>query len=105
MLVAAAAAAGGAAATGLGCLLAGRSVAVSELEHERSRRNDLGLQLMCMRNKAMHSEKSVEVGLAMKPRPTDVFVSTYPKCGTTWMTQILHMLRTGGNMDFGATRV
>ena len=34
------------------------------------------------------------------PRPTDVFVATYPKCGTTLMQQIVHGLRTGGDMDF-----
>lgn len=70
-----------------------------ELDFQRSRRNDLGLQLMQLRNKNMHSDKSVEVGLAMKPRQSDVFISTYPKCGTTWMTQIVHMLRTGGDMS------
>jgi hypothetical protein len=72
-----------------------------EVEAERTRRTDLGLQLMKLRNKNMHSEKSVEVGHAMKPRPTDVFISTYPKCGTTWMTQIVHMLRSKGDMNFG----
>ena len=72
-----------------------------EVEAERTRRTDLGLQLMKLRNKNMHSEKSVKVGHAMKPRPTDVFISTYPKCGTTWMTQIVHMLRSKGDMNFG----
>jgi hypothetical protein len=33
-------------------------------------------------------------------RPTDIFVVTYPKCGTTWMQQIVHGLRTNGSMDF-----
>ena len=33
-------------------------------------------------------------------RPTDVFVNTAPKAGTTWMTQILHQLRTGGDESF-----
>ena len=34
------------------------------------------------------------------PRPTDVFVATYPKCGTTWMQQIMHQLRSGGDMSY-----
>lgn len=33
-------------------------------------------------------------------RPSDIFIVTYPKCGTTWMQQIVHGLRTCGSMDF-----
>ena len=40
-------------------------------------------------------------GLAFRPRPSDVFIATYAKAGTTWMQQIVHGLRTGGSMDFG----
>lgn len=40
-------------------------------------------------------------GLAYRPQPTDVFISPYSKCGTTWMQQIVHGLRTGGDMEFG----
>jgi len=39
-------------------------------------------------------------GLAFKPRPDDIIISTYAKAGTTWMQQIVHQLRTGGDMDF-----
>lgn len=38
--------------------------------------------------------------LDYKPAPTDVFIVTPPKCGTTWMQQIVHGLRTRGSMDF-----
>ena len=34
------------------------------------------------------------------PRPTDVLITTAPKAGTTWMQQILHQLRSGGDQDF-----
>lgn len=39
-------------------------------------------------------------GLAFQPKPTDVFISPYSKCGTTWMQQIVHGLRSGGDMAF-----
>ena len=35
-----------------------------------------------------------------KPRSTDIFVTGFLKSGTTWMQQIVHQLRTGGDMDF-----
>ena len=39
-------------------------------------------------------------GLDYKPESTDVFIVTPPKCGTTWMQQIVHGLRTRGSMNF-----
>lgn len=39
-------------------------------------------------------------GLAFEPQPTDVLIATFPKCGTTWLQQIIHGLRTRGSMDF-----
>lgn len=37
---------------------------------------------------------------AFAPRSTDVLITTPPKAGTTWMQQILHQLRTGGDDSF-----
>jgi hypothetical protein len=35
-----------------------------------------------------------------RPRPGDIVFSPYSKCGTTWLQQTFHTLRTGGDMDF-----
>ncbi len=37
---------------------------------------------------------------AYRPRPTDVVIAPFSKCGTTWLQQTFHCLRTGGDMDF-----
>lgn len=44
--------------------------------------------------------ESVAQGLALELRPTDVVISPYAKCGTTWLQQMVHTLRTGGDMEF-----
>jgi hypothetical protein len=44
--------------------------------------------------------EGVARGLAFRPRPTDIVISPYAKCGTTWLQQIVHGLRTHGDMDF-----
>ena len=46
------------------------------------------------------TSESVKRGMAFQPRPTDVIISPYSKCGTTWTQQIVHGLRTHGSMDF-----
>jgi hypothetical protein len=37
---------------------------------------------------------------AYRPLPTDVIISPFGKCGTTWLQQTFHCLRTRGDMDF-----
>jgi hypothetical protein len=44
--------------------------------------------------------QSFAAARAFRPRASDVIIATYPKCGTTWVQQIAHGLRTGGDMAF-----
>jgi len=46
------------------------------------------------------SDAGFAAGLAFVPRPSDVIIASYAKCGTTWLQQMVHSLRTGGDLDF-----
>ena len=48
----------------------------------------------------MFKKESREYGLAFQPRPSDIIIAPFAKCGTTWLQQIAHGLRTRGSMDF-----
>ncbi|MEM7017145.1 MAG: sulfotransferase domain-containing protein [Pseudomonadota bacterium] len=52
------------------------------------------------RSKPLFSREGFKAGLALKLRPTDVVITPYGKSGTTWTQQIVHTLRTRGDMDF-----
>src|SRR5262245_28092604 len=45
-------------------------------------------------------EESVPHGLSYQAQPTDLFISPFAKCGTTWLQQIVYGLKTEGNLDF-----
>ncbi|MEO3413547.1 sulfotransferase domain-containing protein [Roseovarius sp. CAU 1744] len=58
------------------------------------------LEEMCRRDVHFVTDESYRRGLSYRPDESDIFISPYSKCGTTWMQQIVHGLRTGGSMDF-----
>ena len=47
----------------------------------------------------MLSEEGLRHAAAFKPRASDVIIAPYGKSGTTWTQQIVHTLRTGGDID------
>jgi hypothetical protein len=46
------------------------------------------------------SEENRKLGLALKLRSSDVVIAPFGKSGTTWLQQIVHCLRTRGDMNF-----
>ncbi len=48
----------------------------------------------------MVTPEGVQAGLDFVPGPTDVIIAPFAKCGTTWLQQMVHSLRTGGDLDF-----
>jgi hypothetical protein len=73
---------------------------LSGMAFEKSGDGMRGVQLLKQRFSSFRTEQGRMLGLSFKPRPDDVFVVTSSKCGTTWMQQILHQLRSGGDMSF-----
>jgi hypothetical protein len=58
-------------------------------------------EMRAMFDQLFASAGSVQESIATwRPRPTDVVISPFSKCGTTWLQQIFHTLRTRGDTDF-----
>jgi len=55
-----------------------------------------GIDLLMYRLSKFASPASIQHGRQFSPKKDDIFIVTYPKCGTTWLQQICHVLRTGG---------
>ena len=64
---------------------------------EAARKHELACELLTLRNLLISTPASVETRFV--PAPSDVFVVGYPRCGTTWVSQIVHALRTGAEVE------
>src|SRR5919106_3982256 len=70
------------------------------MDNSQTFKRPTSIQEMHERMKDFATPEGWQRGLSYKPDPTDIFIVTPPKCGTTWMQQIVHGLRTRGSMDF-----
>lgn len=52
------------------------------------------------RQAKLFTEENFAQAMKFKLQPTDIVITPYAKCGTTWLQQIVHTLRTRGDMDF-----
>lgn len=52
------------------------------------------------RQARMITKEGLRCALAFQPQPSDIIITPYAKSGTTWVQQIVHGLRTRGDMDF-----
>jgi len=59
-----------------------------------------GFQEMIAAKNLIFPPITFERGKSFRPRPDDVILSPWSKSGTTWLQQIVHGLRSGGDMDF-----
>lgn len=57
-------------------------------------------ELIALMDRMLPEAEAMAAMAAYRPRPGDVIISPFAKCGTTWLQQSLHALRTGGDMDF-----
>ncbi len=49
----------------------------------------------------LFTQEGRAAGDAFAAQPEDIIISPYSKCGTTWLQQTAHGLRTRGDMNFG----
>ena len=70
------------------------------MSSEESTSSFEGLQSLKKWSQSVKVQEGRLKGLAFLPRDTDLFIVTSPKAGTTWLQQMAHQLRTGGDMEF-----
>jgi hypothetical protein len=71
------------------------------VDDEEGPRRGRSLAELAALNARLMSPEELEGSIRdYRPRPTDVVISPAGKCGTTWLQQAFHTLRTRGDMDF-----
>ena len=58
------------------------------------------IEMMKKRMSHVITDEAWQKTASFIPQTSDVIVVTHPKCGTTWMQQIMHQLRSGDDMSF-----
>eukprot|EP00281_Chroomonas_sp_CCMP1168_P001157 CAMPEP_0206260546 /NCGR_PEP_ID=MMETSP0047_2-20121206/27154_1 /ASSEMBLY_ACC=CAM_ASM_000192 /TAXON_ID=195065 /ORGANISM="Chroomonas mesostigmatica_cf, Strain CCMP1168" /LENGTH=259 /DNA_ID=CAMNT_0053687651 /DNA_START=53 /DNA_END=828 /DNA_ORIENTATION=- len=72
------------------------------MPQESAHGGEVGANILALRERLskFDTEEGRMRGIGLAAQPTDLFITTTPKAGTTWMQQIVHQLRTGGSMEF-----
>lgn len=70
------------------------------MEHEAGRRARSLAELNQVQALLFRPEQIGAAIMGFRPDPSDVVIAPFAKCGTTWLQQIFHCLRTRGDMDF-----
>lgn len=70
------------------------------MQKQEKRRAHSMAELGGMHAQMFRPEEEAAGLAAYQPRPTDIIIAPYAKCGTTWLQQTFHTLRTRGDMDF-----
>lgn len=76
-------------------------MALDQVESDAAPRRARSLAEMGQKMGGLMRPGDMERGVpGYRPRPGDVVIAPFAKCGTTWLQQTFHTLRTGGDMDF-----
>src|SRR5689334_3575770 len=62
--------------------------------------NVLSLPMRRLKGSAERLEWEHFCRVVFEPRPSDIYVASFPKSGTTWVQMICYQLVSGGDMSF-----
>jgi len=77
-----------------------QQIAAEMISAPITRRARTMMELAELQARAFSPEQLRASIASYRPRPDDVIISPYAKCGTTWLQQMFHSLRTRGDVDF-----